>query len=45
MFFAHNKFFRSSWNLNEGKAWVNNARIMKGTTAEIVMMGCIFIRL
>lgn len=29
MLFAQDKFFRLPWNLNEGKAWVNNARIMK----------------
>lgn len=27
--FAQDKSFRSPWNLNEGKAWVNNARVMK----------------
>lgn len=29
MLFAEDKFCRSPWNLNEGKAWVNKARIMK----------------
>lgn len=29
MLFALDKIYRSPWNLNEGNAWFNNARIMK----------------
>lgn len=29
MLFAQDRFFKSPWNLNEGKAWVDDARIMK----------------